>query len=168
MSLSLNLESSAQKFQLITKETDQYRVLLSGINEVTDLVSVYAGVEQEYNSRHKQPMHITYAKSLEDFYFRVLEFLVRAVYHFNLPAPQRSMRDMFGLGDWEAAIQKIRESHETCQQLATMSAIENLRRDTRTFAEVMKQSQAAIQDLMQMISFQSDDNTKIVSWVSND
>jgi hypothetical protein len=166
MSLSLNLESNARKFQLITKETDQYRVLLNGINEVTDLVSMYAEAEQEYNSRHEQPVHITFATRLEDFYFHVLEFLVKAICNFSLPAPQRSMRDMFGLEGWEVAIQKIKKDHETCQQVATISAIEALRRDSRTFVKVMEQSQAAIRALMQMINFQSDNNTRIVNWVS--
>jgi hypothetical protein len=152
--------------QLITNDSHQHETVLNGLDDITDLISLYSDVEREYLRKDESAVEKNFARKLEALYVHVLEFLVKAACYFDLNTAQRLVRNLPKLDDWDFLIRKIRESNEVCQRLANASAMEDQRIGTKTLVDIMERQRTSIQDLVDSLKRQSDENTNVINWVS--
>jgi hypothetical protein len=105
---------------------------------VTDIITLYSEIEEEYLHVAESPTKNTFAEKVASLYFRVLEFLFKATCYFDLTATQRVMRNVPKLDDWNSDLNTIRDLDESCRRLAAALTFEDQKKGSKTLAGVLE------------------------------
>jgi hypothetical protein len=153
--------------QLITNDSQQHKAALEGLEKITDLIDLYAGVEDEYLGRDEfSPLQTKFAEKLEILYFEILEYLAKAACHFDRDTVQRMLRNIPKIDDWDGQVQKIMSSDEACRRFANKFDSQDQRMGTKTIKILLEEQGRKTTELLQEFGRRYDQNAEVISWVS--
>jgi len=145
--------------QLITNDSQQHKAALEGLEKITDLIDLYAGVEGEYLGQDESTLQTKFAEKLEIFYLEILEYLARAACHFDRDTVQRMLRNIPKIDDWDGQVQKITSSDEACRKIAN-------RLDSKKMKILLEEQVRKTNELRQEFSRRFNRDQEVISWVS--
>jgi hypothetical protein len=114
---------------------------LKGLDKVTDIIALYSEVEEAYLRVAESTTRNAFAEKVATLYFHVLEFLFKATCYFDLTTPQRLIRNMPKLDDWDSDLKQISDLDESCRRL------EDQRKGSKILVDVLERLQASRQKL---------------------
>jgi hypothetical protein len=120
---------------------------LKGLDKVTDIIALYSEVEEAYPRVAESTTRNAFAEKVATLYFHVLEFLFKATCYFDLTTPQRVIRNVPKLDDWDSDLKQISDLDESCRRLAAALALEDQRKGSKNLVDVLERLQASRQKL---------------------
>lgn len=140
------------------------------MEEITDIIDLYAGVEKEYLKLDESPRVKKFKEKLENLYFEMLDFLASAACHFDRNTLERMARSIPKIDGWEDRLQRVREldtGSTGCRKFADAIDSEYQREGMKTMKELLDEQTKTTNELLKSFNNQFDENSKIISWVSN-
>ncbi len=143
---------------------------MKGLEEITDIIDLYAGVEKEYLKQDESPRVEKFKEKLENLYFEILDFLASAACHFDRNTLERMARNIPKIDGWEDRLQRIREldtGSTGCREFAYAIDSQYQREGMKTLKELLNEQSRTTNELLKAFNNQFDKNSRIISWVSN-
>ena len=137
------------------------------MEEITDFIDLYAVVEKEYLKRDESTLIKKFKQKLENLYFEILDFLASAACHFDHNTLTRMLRNIPKIDDWEGRLRRVRELDTGCRKFATTIDSEYQRIGMKTMKDLLVEQTDTTNELLRAFRLQFNENTKIISWVSN-
>lgn len=149
--------------QIIASDSEGNSAVLRGIEYVSKLISVYAGIENDCLHRDKIQTKDNFTKNVRNLYFHILEFLIKAVCHFSLNTSDRLVRNVLVVDKWQCLLQRIERANDICGQSIAFS----LAKDQMTILQLVQWQEERLQILTRVIENKAIEHEKIVNWISD-
>jgi hypothetical protein len=85
----------------MANDSQQHEAALKGLDEITDIIDLYVGVEKEYLKLDESPRVKKFAEKLENLYIEILDYLASAACHFDRNTLERMVRNIPKIGGWK-------------------------------------------------------------------
>jgi hypothetical protein len=141
---------------------------LKGLEDITDFIDLYEGVEKEYLKRDESTLIIKFKQKLEDLYLEILDFLASAACHFDQNTVKRMLRNIPKIDDWEGRLRTLADLDTGCRKFATKIDSEYHRSGMKTMKDLLDEQTNTTDELLRVFRLQFNENKNIILWVSED
>ena len=135
-------------WQLLTSDSKQRSTVITGIEEIANLIRRYAEIEHLYLGNEQYRLSNDLEAGVIKLYSQVLEYEARAACQFNRRIAIQTARNVLGVDSWDTMLESVKQSATNCEILAKIIDAEDQRKRLERLETLVINQNKLIEDLV--------------------
>ena len=135
-------------WQLLTSDSKQRSAVITGIEEIANLIRRYAEIEHLYLGNEQYRLSNDLDAAVIRLYSQVLEYEARAACQFNRRVAIQAARNVLGVDSWDTMLESVKQSATDCEILAKIIDAEDQRKRLERLETLVTSQNKLIEDLV--------------------
>ena len=135
-------------WQLLTSGSKQRSTVITGIEEIANLIRRYAEIEHLYLGNEQYRLSNDLEAAVIKLYSQILEYEARAACQFNRRVVIQTARNILGVDSWDTMLESVKQSATNCEILAKIIDAEDQRKRLEGLETLVTNQNKFIEDLV--------------------